>query len=94
MFGYNLFPVYDDLSRLGLVESERRFSTWIGTAPQYLRDHRIATGRARVHPRTATRIRRQLEALAQRLPLGLRLEIKEIIGRLERDAAVAAMLAR
>jgi hypothetical protein len=94
MFGYNLFSVYDDLCRLGLVESERRFSTWIGSAPQYLRDHRVAAGRARVHPRTATRLRRKLEALAQRLPLRLRREIKEIIDRLERDAAVAAMLAR
>jgi len=94
MFGYNLFPVYDGLCRLGLVESERRFSTWIGTAPQYLRDHRVAAGRARVHPRTSMRLRRRLEALAKRLPNGLRREIKEIIIRLERDATVAAMLAR
>lgn len=94
MFGYNLFPVYDDLSRLGLVESERRFSDWVGAAPQYLRDHRVAAGRAKVHPRTATRLRRQLEALARRLPPGLRREIKAIIARMERDATVAAMLAR
>ena len=94
LYGYNLLPIYEELAQLGLVESERRFSTWIGMAPQYLRDHRVAAGRARVHPRTATRLRRKLEALAQRLPLGLRREIKEIITRLERDAAVSAMLAR
>lgn len=94
LYGYNLFPIYEKLAQLGLAESERRFSTWIGAAPQFLRDHRVTAGRSKVHPRTVKRIRRQLEVLAQRLPLGLRREVKAIITCLERDSAVAAMLAR
>jgi hypothetical protein len=63
-------------------------------APQYLRDHRRAAGRAKVHPRAARRLRHQLFELARRLPPGLRLEIEAISARLERHAAVAATLAR
>lgn len=94
IYGQNLLRVYDDLARLGLAESERKFGRWLGVAPQYLRDHRRAAGRAKVHPRVATRLRRQLEALAQRLPPGLRLEVAAIVVRLGRDAAIAALVAR
>ena len=89
-----LVPVFAELRRLGLVESERRFSVWIGRGPDYLRDHGRADGYARVSPGTAARLRRQLAELAGRLPPGLRREVEAIEARLERDAAVATVLAR
>lgn len=94
IYGHNLLPVYAELARLGLTESERRFGQWLGVTPQYLRDHRRAAGRAKVNPRTARRLRRQLVEFAQRLTPGLRREVEAISVRLERDAAVAEMLVR
>jgi hypothetical protein len=94
MYGVNLVPVFVELRRLGLIESERRFGPWIGRGPDYYRDHGRADGYARVAPRTAVRLQRQLQELARRLPPGLRSEVQAISTRLERDAAVAAMLAR
>lgn len=94
MYGVNLVPVYEELRRLGLIESERRFGPWVGRGADYLRDHGRADGFACVAPRTAARLRRQLQELARRLPPGLRSEVEAISARLERDAAVATMLAR
>ena len=94
MYGVNLVPVYEELRRLGLIESERRFGPWIGRGPDYYRDHGRAGGYARVAPRTASRLRWQLAELARRLPPGLRREVEAISTRLERDMAVATMLAR
>lgn len=94
MFGLNLLAVFAELRRLGLVESERRFSVWLGRGPDYLRDHSRADGYARVSPGTAIRLRRQLAELAARLPADLRKEVEAINARLERDAAVATLLAR
>ena len=94
MYGVNLVPVFMELRRLGLIESERRFGAWIGRGPDYYRDHCRADGYARVAPRTALRLRRQLQDLARRLPPGLRSEVEAISKRLERDATVATMLAR
>ncbi|MCJ2125709.1 hypothetical protein [Methylobacterium sp. J-077] len=94
VYGVNLVPVFMELRRLGLIESERRFGPWIGRGPDYYRDHGRAYGYAQVAPRTAARLWRQLQALARRLPPGLRGEVEAICVRLERDAAVAGMLAR
>jgi len=94
VYGVNLVPVYEELRRLGLMESERRFGPWIGRGADYYRDHCRAGGYGCVAPRTAARLRRQLDELARRLPPGLRREVEAISTRLERDAAVARMLAR
>jgi hypothetical protein len=96
MYGFNLQRAFEALHALGLVETRRQFSLrYLGRASGYLLDHeRRVAGCARVAPSTLAHLRWRLRGIAARVPPGISAEIEAVIAGLDRDAAVAEMLAR
>lgn len=91
-----LVIVFDKLSKLGLVETKRQFSTrYLGRASGYLIDHtRRAVEHGQVAPTTVSYLRARLRGIAAKVPNGLKVEIESIVEVLDCDMAVAKMLAR
>jgi hypothetical protein len=94
MFGHNLIKIHARLRKIGLCESERSFSLWLGRDDEYLRDHRRRAGCGRVSPATVQRLRLRLDKVAELVSNEAAQTLRGIIRDIDRDTRVAAMLAR
>src|SRR5215213_6636218 len=80
--GYMLLKTYINMRDIGLTRCKRDFSTrWLGRGKTYLRDFEFRDGRDGVKVPTITviKLRSRLQAVADRVPAGIRSEIELVI---------------
>lgn len=98
MTGGSLLNTYYKLREIGLARNKRDFAIrLLGRGKTFLRDieHRRGRDGIRVPMKTVVRLRTYLRRLADRLPAGaLRRQIEGVIHGIDRDLAVAELLAR
>lgn len=95
MYGHQLFSIFERISALDIVDSQKDFSTrWCGKSQDLIRDyHRRGGANARVKPSVVARVRERLAEVARLLP-ELADEVREIDASIERDIRVADLLGR
>ncbi|TNC12721.1 hypothetical protein FF100_13710 [Methylobacterium terricola] len=95
MYGFQLFSTFESISALGIVDSQKYFSTrWCGMSEDLLRDyHRRGGANARVKPSVVARVRERLAEVARLLP-ELAAEVHEIDAAIVQHMYVADLLGR
>ena len=95
MYGHQLISTFERISALGIVESQKDFSTrWCGKSGDLLRDyHRRGGANARVKPSVVARVRERLAEVAKLVP-ELAAEVREIDAAIVQHMYVADLLGR
>lgn len=95
MYGHQLFSIFKRINALGIVDSQKEFSTrWCGKSAGLLRDyHRRGGANARIKPSVVARVRERLAEVARLLP-ELAAEVREIDAAIVQHVYVADLLGR
>ncbi len=97
MTGYMLLKTYINMRDIGLTRCKRDFATrWLGRGKTYLRDFEFRDGRDGVKVPTVTvmKLRSRLQAVAERVPPGIRSEIEFVVASIDQGLAVTDLLYR
>lgn len=96
MYGHQILSIFERISALGIVESQKSFSiSWCGKSGDLLRDYgRRGGATARVNPRVVARLRQRLAEAATLLPKDLAAEVREIDAAIVQHVYVADLLGR